>query len=405
MDTNTAQFLRTALIVLVCIACVTALVPPGAAGTTGDDDTYVVTQGDEEFEISPVGDGTQTAEEFYDYRTPETHDYPDYLYSSYGTTEFQEDDTSILMLHEGSDGLSLVLVHDRVDGDTRGGSLTMQIDGLPQEGEWVVEDDAYSEGHFGGPLDTFDHDDTSSRITWIWTEGRTDGGAFTGGLDDGDWEITIDPYFNEEADYRYEDPEGYDGQLDDWKLISGAGNSHTGTSLPSLDEPITITPGGVPELSVSSLTAFPSTVAPGETVEIRSTVANVGNADGEFDVEFTAEGEVIETKTVSLGAGESTQLTTEVTFEEPGSYELGVAGTTTSVQVLDEPSNGTGSENGNETTGNETNTNGNQSEGNGDGTGTQGQTGDDGLHGFGVLAGVVALAALIAVSYARRYQS
>ncbi|QSG03010.1 CARDB domain-containing protein [Natranaeroarchaeum sulfidigenes] len=407
MDTNTFQGLRTALIVLVCIACVTALAPPATAGTTGDDaddDTYVVTQGDEEFEITPVGDGTQTAEEFYDYRTPETHDYPDYLYSSYGTTEYQKDDASILMLHEGSDGLSLVLVHDKVDGDTRGGSLTMQIDGLPEDGEWVVEDDAYSESHYGGPLDTFDHDDTSSRITWIWTEGRTDGGAFNGGLDDGDWEITIEPYFNEEADYRYEDPEGYDGQLDDWKLISGAGDSHTSTSLPSLDEPITITPGGVPELSVSSLTAFPSTAEPGETVEISTTVTNVGNADGEFEVEFTGEDELIDTETVSLEAGESTQLTTEVTFEEPGSYELGVEGTTTSVQVLEEPSNGVGSENGTDTNGNETTVNGNHSEGNGDETGTQGQTGDDGLHGFGVLTGIVALAALIGISYARRNQ-
>lgn len=398
---------KTALVVLVCIACITALVPSAAAGTTDDDDeeTYVVTQGDEEFEITPVGDGTQTAEEFYDYRTPETHDYPDYLYSSYGTTEMQEDDTSILMLHEGSDGLSLVLVHDKVDGDTRGGSLTMQIDGLPEAGEWVVEDDSYSETHYGGPLDSFDHNETSSRITWIWTEGRTDGGAFNGGLDDGDWEVTIEPHFNEEADYRYEDPEGYDGQLNDWKLISGAGNSHTSTSLPSIEEPITITPGGVPELSVSSLTAFPSTVGPGETVEIRSTVTNVGNADGEFDVEFTAEGDVIETKTVSLGAGESTQLSTEVTFDEPGSYEVGVAGTTTSVQVLDEPSNDIGGENGNESDGNETNANGNHSEGNGDETGTQGQTGDDGLHGFGILVGVAALATLIAVSYARRDHS
>ena len=134
MVSRTLRIPKITLVMLVSVACVTAVALPATAGATGsDEDTYVVTQGDEEFEISPVGDGSQTAAEFYDYRTPETHEYPDYLYSSYGTTEYQEDDTSILMLHEGSDGLSLVLVHDRVDGDTRGGSLTMQIDGLPEE--------------------------------------------------------------------------------------------------------------------------------------------------------------------------------------------------------------------------------------------------------------------------------
>ena len=413
MVSRTLRIPKITLVMLVSVACVTAVALPATAGATGsDEDTYVVTQGDEEFEISPVGDGSQTAAEFYDYRTPETHEYPDYLYSSYGTTEYQEDDTSILMLHEGSDGLSLVLVHDRVDGDTRGGSLTMQIDGLPEESEWVVEDDAYSDDHFGGPSDTFDHGETSSRITWVWTEGRTDGGAFNGGLDDGDWEITIEPYFNEAADYRVEDPEGYDGQLTDWKLISGAGDSHTSTSLSSLEEPITIEPGGVPELSVSSLTAFPSTVAPGEPVELSTTVTNVGNAEGEFDVEFTAEGEGIQTKTVTLDAGESKQLSAETAFESPGSYELGVNGTTTSVQVLEAPTNGGNGANGGSS---DTGTNGNDSDGIGagpngnesesEGTGTQGQTGDDRLDGFGVLTGGFAVAVLAAICYARQSRS
>ncbi|MFC7115366.1 hypothetical protein ACFQH2_10990 [Natronoarchaeum sp. GCM10025703] len=243
MDDSTSDISRTALVLLVCIACVTALAPPSTVGAPNDgEQTYVITQGDQEIEIVPVGNGTQTVEEFYDYRTPETHDPPDYLYSSYGTTEYQEDDTSVLMLYEGSDGLSLILLHDKLEGDTRGGSITMQIDGLPEEGEWVIEDDTYTD--YGGPLDSFDHDGTSSRITWIWSEGRSDGGAFNGGLDGEDWEITIEPYFNENADYRYEDPVGYDGQVDDWKVISGDGESFTSTSLQSIDEPITITSGG-----------------------------------------------------------------------------------------------------------------------------------------------------------------
>lgn len=396
MDDSTSDLSRTALVLLVCIACVTALAPPSTVGAPNDgEQTYVITQGDQEIEIVPVGNGTQTVEEFYDYRTPETHDPPDYLYSSYGTTEYQEDDTSVLMLYEGSDGLSLILLHDKLQGDTRGGSITMQIDGLPEEGEWVIEDDTYTD--YGGPLDSFDHDGTSSRMTWIWSEGRSDGGAFNGGLDGEDWEITIEPYFNEDADYRYEDPSGYDGQVDDWKVISGDGESFTSTSLQSIDEPITITPGGTPEMSISGLSTNPSSAGPGETVELRADVANVGDASGTFDIEFTSEGEVIDTQSVTLDGGESEHLATELTFDEPGSYEVGVNGSTTSVVVIEEPSevsgeNGTG-ENG--TGGNETGENGGE-------TDTQGSPSDDGLSGFGVIAALLALVATLAIGWARR---
>ena len=391
MDETTSDLPRAALVLLVCIACVTALAPPSAAAAPNDgEQTYVITQGDQEIVIVPVGNGSQTVEEFYDYRTPETHDPPDYLYSSYGTTEYQEDDTSVLMLYEGSDGLSLVLLHGKLEGDTRGGSLTMQIDGLPEEGEWVIEDDTYTD--YNGPLDTFDHDGTSSRITWIWSEGRNDGGAFNGGLDGDDWEITIEPYFNENADYRYEDPVGYDGQVDDWKVVSGDGDSHTSTSLQSIDEPITITPGGTPEMSISSFSTTKSSAEPGETIELRADVANVGDASGTFDIGFTSEGEEIDTQSVTLDGGESEQLTTELTFDEPGSYEVGVNGTTTSVEIIEDPSNGTG-ENG---------VGENGTGGNGGKTDRQGPFSDDGLSGFGVLAALLALVATLAIGCGRR---
>ncbi len=389
------SLLITLSIAALCFACVAAIAPLAAAGsasaTEDTDETYVITQGDQEFEVEPVGDGEQTAEEFYDYRTPETHDPPDFLYSSYGTTEYQEDDTSILMLHEGSDGLSLVMVHDQVDGETRGGSLTMQLNGLPEEGEWVVEDDYYSDDHHGGPLDEFDHDETSSRITWVWSEGRTDGGAFNGGLDNGDFEIEIDPYFNESADFRYEDPEGYDGDIDDWQVISGVGDDDfERISLDSLDEPITIEPGGLPELSVSSVSAVPSSVGPKETAEIRSAVSNTGNADGTFDIDVTVDGEVTDTKEVSLDEGETEQITAESTFEEPGSYELGIEDTTTSVQVIDEPTNG--SENGENETDGDTDDSGGEEQTN---SSTETQQSDDSLPGFDLLGAAVGVGAAV----------
>lgn len=373
-------------IVLLCVACVTALVPATAAGSSPSDDdtdTYVVTQGDQQIEIEPVGDGSQPVEEFYDYRTPETHSYPDYLYSSYGTTEYQSDDTSTLMLYEGTDGLSLVLVHDRLEGDTRGGSITMQMEGLPEEGEWVIEDDTYSEDHYGGRLDQFDHDGTSSRITWIWSHGRTDGGAFNGGLDD-DFEITIEPYFNEEADFRYEVPEGYDGQVDEWQVISGAGDSHTSTSLERIDEPITIEPGGVPELSVSSVTASPSSVEPGEEIEVRSAVTNVGNADGTFEINVTVDGHPVDEKELSLDAGETDQLSGTITVDEEGTYEIGVENMTTSMQVTEDANEGTQTNDGN---GTET-TN----------SSTEAQSEDDTVPGFGVLIAAFGIGLVMAVS-------
>ncbi|MFC7115275.1 hypothetical protein ACFQH2_10405 [Natronoarchaeum sp. GCM10025703] len=142
-----------------------------------DDDTpqnYSVIQGGECTTITSFGDGSESVEEFYDYRTPYTQQ-SSYTYSSFGTTQFQQDNTSILFLYEGAEGTSLVLVNGHLNGDSAGGALTMEIDGLPEEGAWVIEDDNYE-----GQFDEFDHAATSSRITWAWTENRTDGGVFQG---------------------------------------------------------------------------------------------------------------------------------------------------------------------------------------------------------------------------------
>ncbi len=201
-------------------------------------DTYVIQQGDQCHELVPLS-SDETVEEFYDYRNHVTHPSApdeDRQYSSYGTTHLQESDTSILFLHEGADGLSLVIVHDELHGGTDGGSATFEIAGLPADGEWVVEDDNYPSAED----DTFDHGDGWSEITWIWQTDRTDGAAFNGGLDE-PFSIAIEPAFNDEANDRWTD-DGYGGDITEWNALSGATENPDRIDL-SLDEPIVIRSG------------------------------------------------------------------------------------------------------------------------------------------------------------------
>ncbi len=323
-----------AIALLFVVALATALGAPAAAdsddATTDESDLeplesdgYAVVQGDRCIPVEPLGDGHQTVEEYYDYRNPDT-DPDSYTYSSYGTTHLQADDTSILFLHEGSDGLSLVLVHDRLEGETDGGSLTMQIDDLPADGEWVVEDDDYE-----GQDDVFDHRETSSRITWVWATGRTDGAAFNGGLDD-EFAITITPAFNEQADFRY-DTGGYDGQLTDWEVLSGEDHDPQRTSL-AMDEAVVVRSGGC--TAVTDLDVNESATV-GDEVTITATVTNGGEGPETVTVPFVVGGEIVDEQDVTLDAGESATLSTTVPADDVGSLTASVGETAATVEVAD----------------------------------------------------------------------
>ncbi|MFC4542548.1 CARDB domain-containing protein [Halosolutus amylolyticus] len=290
-----------------------------AAQQNDRSDEYAVVQGDECIPIEPFGQGHQSAAELYDYRTPNTSPSAP-TYSSYGTGDLQEDDTSILFLYEGRDGLSLVLVHDRLDGNTSGGSATMHVEGLPEDGEWVVEDDSYD-----GTEDTFDRRGSTSRLSWAWSEGRTDGAAFTGGLDDA-FEIEIDPAFNDEAELQV-----YDGEITDWQVLSGPDHDSEATSL-DLDRPITIHAGGCGSLTVMELDTS-GTVSPGESTTIEATVTNEGVQETTSTVPVTVDGEPIDQIDVSLAPGESTTVETAVEFDETGTHTVGIADAETDVTV------------------------------------------------------------------------
>ncbi|MFP8954022.1 PGF-pre-PGF domain-containing protein [Natrialbaceae archaeon A-arb3/5] len=254
-----------------------------AAASAQAADTYVVEQGEFCQPIEPLStDGT--VESFYDYRNHETHpdtDSEDRQYSSYGTTHLQEDDTSLLFLHEGTDGMSLVMIHDQVHGDTEGGVVTFDLVGLPDESEWVVQDDLYD-----GPsnMAEWDEGDGWASASWIWRDARTDGGAIQGGLND-EFAVTIQPAFNEDAalygDEDLHDPDFYeDGEIIDWQVLSGDSDEPDRTEIPSLDEDVTIRTGTCDGPSVSydrtddGVTASVTDAAPDDHVSLEPAVGS-----------------------------------------------------------------------------------------------------------------------------------
>ncbi|MDS0475116.1 CARDB domain-containing protein [Natrinema sp. 1APR25-10V2] len=321
---------------LATVAAVVALIVSATVGATAASavappdsnhpDEYAVAQGGDCWTITPVGDGYQTVTEFYDYRTPNTSP-SSYSYSSHGTTHLQAEDTSSLFLHEGSDGLSLVVVHGQYNGNSPGGAATMLFDGLPEDGEWVVEDDSYD-----GADDEFSHRDSSSRITWSWGENRTDGAAFNGGLD-GDFSITVEPAFNDQADFSV-----YDGRVTDWQTISATDGGYERTSL-DMSEPVTIQSGSCTSHAVTNISVS-EPVAAGESTTLRATVENDGALAGNFTVPVTVDGETVDEQTARLEPGETTTLSTTVTFNTTGTHLVEVANTTTEVTV----GNGDGNE-------------------------------------------------------------
>ncbi|MFC6727956.1 CARDB domain-containing protein, partial [Natronoarchaeum mannanilyticum] len=306
----------------------------GSAAIQEDDSqTYAVTQGDQCITIQALGNGSQTVEEFYDYRNPETHDGPNNVYSSYGTRDLQRDDTTTMFVYEGSEGTSLVVIHERVGGDSDGGAVTMQFDGLAENSEWAVKDDLYNGTRPGGNLDEWSHSGTSARATWAYTDGRNDGGALRGFGED----VTVTPYFNDRADFRE-----YPGDITEWEVVSAEDGEYNRSSLDSMTEEVQVLAGGCAELTVASLTTSPSEPSPGETVDVQATVQNDGAVAGTFPVEITVDGEAIDTREIELDSGESRDIAVETTFDETGSYEIAVANTTATVEVSDDAGGGSG---------------------------------------------------------------
>lgn len=90
-------------------------------------------------------------------------------------------------------------------------------------------------------------------------------------------------------------------------------------------------PGGIsdsdePDLSVLSADASELSIVPGGTIRVDVTVQNRGDAEGSIDLELTADGETVDTETVTVPAGSNVGTTLSGSVEEAGSYDLVVEG-------------------------------------------------------------------------------
>ncbi|WP_049899961.1 hypothetical protein [Halococcus agarilyticus] len=222
---------RIASVVLAVVLVGSVLAVAPATAQDGAD-TFIVEQGGQCTEVTALGDGSQSVEAFYDYEALDDRAN----YSSLGTIDMQIDQTSQLFVYRGSEGLSLVFLHDAID-EPNGFVATADLSGLPADGEWPVEDDSYTNRD-----DVFEHDNDTSHIEWFSNGGRTDGAAFRGLGSSNYRTITADVQFNEESNnYPFEEWDGApeDNRIERWILRSGSGET---TEL-DMSQPVEISPG------------------------------------------------------------------------------------------------------------------------------------------------------------------
>jgi len=371
---------------------------PGDDEPADNEYTYRIVQGDQEFEVRPI-QGDVPAEAFYDYRDPyQSRENPSWgrSFSSRGTTDYQQDSTSILMLYEGPNGVSLIAVHDKyhenLDNATAGSSVSFQLTGLPDDGEWAMIDDDYGwriEDEEKGDVAQLDADHRAgaagndgeppegvdARLSWAWMTGRTDGMAYRG-LAQEDLSITLDPAFNENSYHRVgddrrpdeepddpEEGEEYNGTIDDWQFITATngGEEYKRVWFSSLEEEVRIETVPASEPVTASLSGP-------EQATVGQNVTFTANATDEVEgYEWTINGTPVESTDGS---------TLTHSFDEAGTAEVNVT-----VMSAAEPSDTASSTV--EVVEAET------------------QTTDDGTPGFGIWVALIALTAVILLA-ARR---
>ncbi|KZN23031.1 hypothetical protein A4G99_16035 [Haladaptatus sp. R4] len=200
---------------------------------------YTLEQDGKCIPIEPLSKGLPV-KKFYDFRTPFTHP-SSFRYASFGTTNLQQKNTSILFLYEGPKGLSLVVVHDK-KGVGSGGAVTFRITNLPADGDIAVKDDKYplQTNYDQWNLSKYRNSDGKKVATleasWAHGKKRTDGMAYRGLGDD--FEFTINPEFNQKAILSNDTH----GEIKRWEVLSGDINNPTRTKL-NMNKPVTILSG------------------------------------------------------------------------------------------------------------------------------------------------------------------
>jgi hypothetical protein len=303
-----ARVRSSPLLVALLVAAVVLAGPVGGQPATADqsstpaqDDNqteFAVTQGGECHQVEPIGRAWESVESFYGYETR----------SSRETTDFQDNQVSNLFVFHGTEGYSLVVLHDEYGDAPGGGTATMEFVGLPESGEWVIEDDNHEDRD-----DVFLHRDTRSKIDWKWIENRTDGAAFRGLDTTDDLDLTVTPRFNERADAWGEWDWSGDqaNRTEAWRLYT----DRSSTVELDMNRSITITKGVCDTSAPSAALAASSTsVATGESVTLDAG-ATADDTDVEYQWDLDGDGEADRTS-------DTGSITHE--FESPGEYRVGV---------------------------------------------------------------------------------
>jgi len=306
---RTSHVLSVLGVVVVSVIAVTGPVAGAstATGTPGDDAPddeqveFAVIQGDECYQVTPVGYAWENVSSFYDYTSR----------NSEGTAEFQANQVSNLLIFHGTEGYSLVILHDQFEDfgeSSHGGTATMELVGLPESGEWVVEDDNYEDQD-----DTFLHRDTRSKITWYWIGGRTDGGAFRG-LNTETLDLTITPRFNERSegwgDWDWSGDE--QNRTEAWRLFT---DRETTAEL-NMTQDVTIRKGTCgSDRDVPSLVASSTNVSVNEPVVLDARGVTDGTVASQYQWDLDGDGRPDRSSNAST-------ITHE--YDSPGEYEASV---------------------------------------------------------------------------------
>ena len=316
MSDNARSVLLTLLLVVSTLSSV-GVGAASAAAANSSPSTFHVAQNGNCYNVAAYGSGDKTVEEFYDYRKPSNTDPDVYTYASHGTKKFQKNQTSNLFFYNGSDGYSVVLLHDKLDQDNQDGpnasTITFTFSNMSGV-DWKVRDDNYTDSDGNSQDDNWETDGPEHQVDWMWAPHRTDGGAFSG---IGDKQITIEPQFNSDAahwnswEYAGDDA----NKTEEWRLLDAGGNN---VSL-DMQSSLTIEKGSCADTTSPSaaLSASPTTVANNEAVsfDASNSTDDGGSGIAEYRWDFDGDGTVDNT---------TDDATVSHTYESPDTYEASV---------------------------------------------------------------------------------
>lgn len=92
-----------------------------------------------------------------------------------------------------------------------------------------------------------------------------------------------------------------------------------------------------PEFELVDTSINETTLAVGEAVELRATIANVGGREGTFTARLQVEDRTVETEELTIAPDESETALLVYVFDTPGQYELGLNGTSIDTITVERP--------------------------------------------------------------------